>query len=221
MSLPSGLLPPLWFGIANVLCALLLAWILLGRPWKPLKKGVLPHVFMGSCVALMLLWTIEAGISPGLNFHHLGATALTLMFGWQLAIIGSSVIVLGVTLNGMGGWEAFGLHVLLLGVLPVMVSHGIYRLVDTRLPNHFMVYIFLCAFLGAGLAMAVSAFMAVGVFTLSGTYSLERIAYEYLPFFPLIILPEALLNGMTMTLLVGLRPDWVSTFDDERYLNHK
>lgn len=36
-------------------------------------------------------------------------------------------------------------------------------------------------------------------------------------FVPLTSLPEALLNGMAMTLLIVYRPQWVSTFNDERY----
>lgn len=221
MNLPDGLLPHLWTWLADGAFALVLAYVLYTRPWNDPRMAGLSNVFMGACVALMLLWSIEAGISPGLSFHPLGVTALTLMFGWRLAVLAVTVIVFGLTLNGTGGWESFGLNVLLVGVLPALVSYTIYRVADRHLPNHFFVYVFACAFLGAGLAITASAFGIVGVLTAGGAYTLERVSYEYLPFLPLIILPEALLNGMVTTLLIGLRPEWVSTFDDERYIKNK
>lgn len=221
MNLPDNLLPPFWTWLANGALAALMAYVLYSRPWNAIRASEHSNVFMGACVALMLLWSIKAGVSPGLTFHPLGVTVLTLMFGWRLAVIAATVIVFGITLNGMGGWHTFGLNVLLTGVVPAVVSYAIYRVVDQRLPNNFFVYIFACAFLGGGFAVAVSAFGIAGVLVGSGAYPLERIIYEYLPFFPLIILPEALLNGMVMTVLVGLRPQWVSTFDDSRYINNK
>jgi uncharacterized membrane protein len=33
--------------------------------------------------------------------------------------------------------------------------------------------------------------------------------------------PEAFTTGLMLTLLVVYKPQWVSTFDDERYLNDK
>lgn len=221
MNLPDNLLPPFWIWLANGAFAVVLGYVLYNRPWNALRAVELSNVFMGACVALMLLWSIKAGISPGLTFHPLGVTVLTLMFGWRLAVLAATVIVAGVTLNGMGGWQALGLNVLLVGVIPALVSYVIYRVVDRKLPNNFFIYIFACAFLGAGLAMTISAFGIVGILAGGGVYTLERISYEYLPFLPLIVLPEALLNGMAMTLLVGLRPQWVSTFDDERYIKNK
>lgn len=221
MNLPDNLLPPFWTWLANGTFAVVLGYVMYNRPWKAIRAVELSNVFMGACVALMLLWSIKAGISPGLTFHPLGVTVLTLMFGWRLAVLAATVIVVGVTLNGMGGWQALGLNVLLAGVIPVLVSYAIYRVVDRKLPNNFFIYIFACAFLGAGLAMTISAFGIIGILAGGGVYTLERISYEYLPFLPLIVLPEALLNGMAMTLLVGLRPQWVSTFDDDRYIKNK
>ena len=76
--------------------------------------------------------------------------------------------------------------------------------------------LFLTAFTGA--VMTVSSFAAIAFVTTAGIYPIEYIFREYLPFVPLTSLPEALLNGMAMTLLVVYRPQWVSTFDDERYI---
>jgi uncharacterized membrane protein len=221
MNIPDGLLPDVWLWAAHVLFVAILGTAVFAAPWSRLKDNETLHVFLGTCVGLMLLWSIRAGISPGLSFHHLGATLLTLMFGWRLAIVGLSLVLFATTLNGMAGWESFSVNALVMVVLPVMLSQAVYRVVDRKLPNHFFVYIFLCAFLAAALSMAASASAAVWVLSASGVYSMERMAYEYLPFFPLMVFPEALFNGMVMTALVGLRPGWVCTFDDERYLKFK
>ena len=52
----------------------------------------------------------------------------------------------------------------------------------------------------------------------SGTYSWHTISADYLSVWPLLLFPEALLNGMTMTLLAVYRPYWVNTFFDREYL---
>ncbi|MCP5086888.1 MAG: hypothetical protein GY952_08825 [Rhodobacteraceae bacterium] len=57
----------------------------------------------------------------------------------------------------------------------------------------------------------------VTVLLATGTYTLDRIAYEYLPFLPLYLLPEGLLNGMLTAIFIGLRPEWLTTFDEASY----
>ena len=44
---------------------------------------------------------------------------------------------------------------------------------------------------------------------------------EYLPFFLLLAFSEAWLGGMATTLMVVFRPEWVTTFDDRRYLTRR
>ena len=51
--------------------------------------------------------------------------------------------------------------------------------------------------------------------------SSEWLSYQYYPYFPLIFFSEAFVNGMIMTALVALRPGWVSSFDDNLYINNK
>jgi len=85
---------------------LLLAAVLRGS-WRRLRDGTQLNVFLGTSVAIMVLWTLKAGVMPGLNFHFLGASLLTLMFGGLLATVGISIVLFGITLSGMGGWEVF------------------------------------------------------------------------------------------------------------------
>ena len=221
MNFPDGLLPAAWLWFGHILYWPLLWHALRTAPWYHLREAESMHVLLGAVVAVLLLWTMQAGFVQGMNLHLLGATLLTLMFGWRFALLCMSVVLLGATLNGGGGWLVFPINALLLGALPVLVSHGVFRFADRKLPNHFFIYIFLCAFFGAAIAMGSVGLVSSLVLNLAGVYSFEYIHYNYLRYFPLLMFPEAFITGMIMTLLVVYYPRWVSTFDDARYLkNH-
>lgn len=221
MNFPYHLLPNAWLWGGLVGYVLAFAWAAYKAPWRWLLRSEHSHVYFGTTVILLLLWSMHAGTMEGLEYHYLGATLMTLMFGWPLAIVGMSIVLLGLVLNGTSDWQAFPLNVLVMGVLPVFVSQFFYFLVDRRLPNHFMTYIFIGAFLGAGVAIGIALSVAAGILILSGVYSLARLGREFFPYVPLMIFPEAIITGMLLTVMVGLRPTWVSTFDDERYLKGK
>ena len=149
MNLTDTLLP------ADLLFFAYFVWLLVGlqavrvAPWRTfLSTAKLQHVFLGASAVLFLMWIFEIGVRPALGFHLLGVTVYTLMFGWSLSIIGSSLIMLAVT-AGSGDWAALAMNALLLSVLPVSVSYGVYALVDRYLPHHLFIYIFLCAFFNA------------------------------------------------------------------------
>jgi len=218
MNLPDGLFPAAWSWFGSGFYVLVLVMALVRANWGRLRDSSQFNLFLGTSVALMVLWTIKAGITPGLNFHFLGATLLTLMFGWPLAIIAMSVVVLAVTLNGMSGWQVLSINALLMGVLPVSVTWLIYRLVDRYLPRHLFIYIFLCGFFGAALAMAVTGLVSTGLFVLGDVYSFDHLLQQYLPFYLLMVFPEAIITGTCITLLVVYRPHWVETYDEDAYL---
>jgi uncharacterized membrane protein len=67
---------------------------------------------------------------------------------------------------------------------------------------------------------AVTVFAVVGLLVQTGIYPMDRISQEYLPFLPLYLFPEGMLNGMLTTVFIGLRPQWLITFDDDSYLKH-
>jgi uncharacterized membrane protein len=169
----------------------------------------------------MGIWSIKTGIRPGLNFHLLGATLLTLMFGARLAMVGLAVVLLGVTLAGMAGWTALGVNWLITGMLPVTLSYLLYATADRKLPNHLFVYIFVSAFIGAGLVVFLTGLVTTLMLALSGTYARTYLTQNYLPYYILIGWSEAMLTGMAVTLMAAFRPAWLSTFSDVRYLKTK
>jgi len=221
MNIPDHLLPAAWYWLAHVVALAVLALSWRRAPFAALKEGWRLNLLLGACVALMALWSIKTGVKPGLNFHVLGATALTLMFGWPLALFALAAVTVGTTLAaGADAWEALSLNFLLMGALPVAVSHGVFRFVDSKLPNHFMIYVFLCGFFGAALAMAATGLAATLVMALSGAYAPAYLTSQYLPYFILMGWSEAMLTGMAVSLMAVYRPAWVSTFDDSRYLHN-
>jgi uncharacterized membrane protein len=218
MNLTDSLLP------ADLLFFAWFVWLLVGiqalraAPWRAfLASSKLQHVFLGASAALFLMWIFEVGVRPALGFHFLCVTVYTLMFGWSLGVIGASLIMTGVTVLS-GDWAALAMNTLLLGVLPVSISYGVYRLVYRYLPHHLFIYIFLCAFFNAMLAAGAAVLALATLLVLTETYAFTRLSHDYLPYLPLYLFPEGLLNGMTTMALIGLRPDWLKTYDDDIYL---
>jgi uncharacterized membrane protein len=50
------------------------------------------NVWLGMIVMLTLVWSLKAGVKPGLDLHMLGATVFTLSFGPHLAFVGLSLV---------------------------------------------------------------------------------------------------------------------------------
>lgn len=220
MNLVSSHIPAAWLTTLWLLLAGLFILMWRQASWRMLKSPANLNVFLAATVALLALWLIRAGIRPGLNFHLLGATALTLMFRPWFALLAIALVIAGITFHN-GQLAAFPANLLLMGVLPVSVSWAIYRLVDSRLPNHMFIYIFLNCFFGAALAMGSVGAGSTLFAAVSGAYPLDYLLENYAPFYFLMAWAEAFATGMIMTLLVVYRPEWVSTFDDRRYLQSK
>ena len=179
------------------------------------------NVWLGLVVVLTLVWSLKAGVKPGLDLHLLGATLFTLSFGPHLAFVGLSLVLFGITLNGEGGFLAYAINLLLMAGVGVMLSEGIYRLVLRLFPRHFFVYIFINGFFGSALTVFGVGLAATVLLGLAGVYSWDYLVSEYLPYFMLLGFSEAWLSGMLMTVFVIYRPGWVMTFDDSSYLANK
>lgn len=221
MNLPDNLLGEAWCWAAWAVWLPLIARSLFKAPWGRLRESEQLNVWLGMVVALTVIWSLNAGIKPGLPLHLLGATVFTLCFGPHLAFVGLCLVLAGVTLNGAAGQAAFALNALLLGGVSVGVAQTFQSLVFRFLPTHFFIYVFINGFVGAALT-TLAVGLAVTIFlSLSQTYAWEYLVSEYFPYFMLLGFAEASLSGMVMTLLVVYRPRWVVTFEDSRYLTNK
>jgi uncharacterized membrane protein len=221
MNFPAQLFSSGWSIAAFLPLVALWVWSLRKGDWRRLRNATQLNVWAGTIVALVLLWSMRAGVQPGLNFHLLGAMAFVLMFGPQLAIAGLSIVLAAVTLNGAAAWSAYALNALVMVAVPVLFAHGLYRLVERWLPNHFFVYVFVTAFLGAALTMGATGLAATLLLYAADVYSAHYLLHDYLPYYLLLGFAEATITGMCVTIFVVYRPAWVCTFDDTRYLLNK
>ena len=205
MTFPDALFPQVWALGAFVPLAFVYLWCLRTAPWRRLADAGQLNVWLGTIVLLVLVWSMKAGVKPGLNLHLLGATMFTLMFGRELAIIGLSLVLAGVTLNnellGRAGWEAFALNALVLAVLPSLMADAIRRAVERWLPVNFFVYVFVSAFFGAGLTVMATGVLASCLLWGSGVYPATMLGEDYLPYYFLLGFAEAWLNGALITLM--------------------
>jgi uncharacterized membrane protein len=94
-------------------------------------------------------------------------------------------------------------------------------LARSALPKHFFVYVFVNAFVAGGVAVLASGYAAVWILVGAEAVRLDDLRQGFLPFLPLMLFPEAFLNGFLMSVMVGLRPEWVWSFRDEEYLHGK
>jgi uncharacterized membrane protein len=207
--------------LINIAYAVLLLLAVRYADWRRLWRSSELNLFLVLCLALIGLWSLRAGVSPGLALHYLGMTAMTLVFGWGLAMIGSAVALIGMMVIWGGDWNAFAVNALVVGAIPALVTITVHRLAQRHLPPNFFIYIYINAFLAAGLAILASVLVVAGLLAASDAYSLPRMNYEYLAYLPLLVLPEAILNGMVITAFVVLKPEVVATFDDDVYLKNR
>jgi uncharacterized membrane protein len=213
--------PDYLFWVANALLFAVVLVAFLHAPLKRLWNNEFLHVFLGACVALLLLWNTRAGVLPALNFHLLGVTAVTLMFGWAYAVFAVVIVTVGSIIAQEGQWFTLGLNALVIGCLPVLVTESLLRLARRRLPYNFFIYVYINGFLAAGLSILAASLLGALIMFSVDAASGEWLGYQFLPYLPLIFFAEAIINGMIMTAMVALRPGWVASFDDNLYLKNK
>src|SRR5512145_268706 len=127
MHLTDDLLPAAWYWFGLLALAVLLLRAARNAPWRRLAEPSLLNAWLGAIVALALLWTIRAGIQPGLAFHLLGGTVCTLMFGPHLALVALSLVAVAAACTGsMEPWS-LPLNILLMGGVPIAVSLSVLR----------------------------------------------------------------------------------------------
>jgi len=218
MDLTAVPLPDPWLAASWVIATPLVGWAIRTAPWGRFADSASVHVWYGAIFAAIVLWSLRATVGAGFTFHLLGAAALTLIVGAPLALIGAAVIV-AVSLGVQGGlWENGAIAFLTLGALPIGVTHLVLRLSQSKLPPNFFVYVFVAAYFGAGLSLAVGGIVAATGLWLGGGRPAPLVFGEYVPWLLYLGFGEAMLTGMILTLAVIYRPQWVATFDDARYI---
>ena len=190
-------------------------------PWGRLREPAQLNLLLGFAVGLMLIWSMRAGVKPGLNLHMLGAMAATLALGPWFAVLALALTMSGLMLNGVIEWTDWPINFVLMVMLPIGFAHAFQRAVERWLPAHFFIFVFVIGFAGAALTVMLQGLVASAALVFAGAYSAGFLLTEYLPFFLLLGFSEAWISGAVITLMVVYRPGWVAAFDDRRYLLDK
>ena len=225
MNFPDGLFGQAWIYGAYVPLLLIWAWSLCTAHWRRMLDSAQIHVWLGAIVVLMLAWRMKAEVGPGLTMHFIGATAFTLMFGRQLAIVGLSVVLAATTLNSMYnmpiGWQSFGLNAMAMIAFPVFLAGAILQAAEKWLPSYFFIYIFVAAFFGSAVNVLLTGLASTLLLGAASVYPLGVLFTEFYPSYVLLAFAEAWLTGALITVMLIYLPDWVGTFEDQRYLSQK
>lgn len=218
MELSGQLFDGFWLLVFAAVYAAFLLRALRWANWRRLRDSEQLNVFLGVCVALMVLWVLRTEIQPGLHWHLSGMVLLSLMFGWSFAVLGGSLVLLAMTIAGLNDWNGFAPSALMQVVLPATLAMAVLGLVRAYLPRHPFVFIFVNAFLTGGLVTVLETLATTGLLLSLDAISYDKLSQTYLLFLPLMFFPEGVFNGWMTAILVGYKPDWLSSFDDDDYL---
>jgi uncharacterized membrane protein len=223
MSFVESVLSP-WLLVLSTLISLgVLALVLVRRPWQALLDDrALQHRWLGATLAVALMWQLRAQAVDWLTLHLMFTALLTLIFKAPLALLSLLLVNLAMVALGRVAWPLLGVNLLITGVVPVLVMVGVWRLVDRRLPDNLMVFLFVCGFFGSALATLATGLTAVGLMALGASDPDAMYqAMEYVRFLPLLMPSEAFITGMLLSILLVYHPVWVATFNDHRYIDTK
>ena len=221
MSFAQNVLAPWALILTSLLSLSVVVWALWGRPWQELiDDTALQHRWLGATLAVVLMWQLRAQAVDWLTLHLVFTVLMTLVFKAPLALISNVLINVAMVVIGRNEWMLLGPNVLVTGIIPAAVTGTVWRLVDRRLPDNLMVFLFACGFFGAALATLVVGLSAVLLITVAGTDpDAIYLAQEYARFLPLLMPSEAFITGMLLSILMVYHPDWVATFNDHRYID--
>ena len=188
--------------------------------YKSLYKTSARQTGVLACALVFaLLWRIKAGILTGLDLHILGITAATLILGWRLAILSSLLASALLFSFGQVSFNLLPVQILIGAFIPILLSYLSFVVCYHYLPKHFFVYIFVCAFITAGFIACIKISLGALFYFALGQYNWQELADNYVYLSAIIWFPEAMLNGMAITILITYRPHWVKTFYDKDYLD--
>ncbi|GEB70250.1 energy-coupling factor ABC transporter permease [Pseudoalteromonas carrageenovora] len=174
---------------------------------------------LACAIVFSVLWRIKAGILTGLDLHILGVTAATLVLGWRSAILSSVLASALLTAVGQIELNLLPMQILIGAFIPILLSYLGFLISYQYLPRHFFVYIFVCAFITAGFIACIKISLGALFYLAIGQYNWQELADNYVYLSAIIWFPEAMLNGMAITIMITYRPHWVKTFYDKDYLD--
>lgn len=212
MTMPAGSLMMAYFTLLTACAAT--------AHWRRLADDHRQHAWLGLTVALVLMWNMPAKIGA-IDLHLAGASIAALMFGVRLGAI-SLAVALGVSvITRHASGPEWALQGITFTLLPAFLTVAMQRLVQARLPHHIFVYLFVSGFGATLLANSLSVLMFTWTFSLNWadhSFNAATLPEDYLAYRLLLCWGEAMLTGMLVAIFVVYRPQWVSSFRDDIYL---
>lgn len=221
MNIPNGLISPDLFWLNGFLALLIFGVGLVWSPWRALLHAPERFNLIAASVAfLTMLWLFSSSALPGLSLHFLGLTFVTLLIGWPLALVSGTAALLLLSLIGQVGLSGLGWDMLGMVAPPVFITALINAGAQRFLPPNYFIYLFINSFLAAILGAVAAATVSAGLMLAWGVYTWDTLASSYFPLLPIQWVPEAMINTMLILGATLVRPDWVITFDEQRYFKN-
>jgi len=222
MNLPASLFSADWLWLTNAVFAVFLFRAIRTAPWSTvLKNGIMVNALVGLIIGAFIFWQINAGFRPEFHFHVLGSTLFMLMFGWQIATVTITLVMLATWIRIDAEWMTLGVNGLLMIVIPVLFSDWLLRFSKRNLPKNLFLFVlfngFICGGLSIMLNVSVTTLLLLGL----SHYNWLQIQHYYLVAAPIIMLTEAITTGMMITAFTVFQPQAVMNFSDEEYINGK
>lgn len=206
-----------------VLCLLVYAgallWGLLRINWVELvADSRRQHLLFGSIFVVSVIWLLRKEFDNGLTFHFLGMTLITLMLDWPLALLAGALAQGALVILGLDDAAALGANGILRILVPVLITVGMSRMLERFKPTNLFLYIFISGFFAAALGAVCTMLVGMGLLAWSGSLVAPNSLVELAGYMVMVMFPEGFINGMGVAALVVFHPDWVETFDTDRYL---
>jgi uncharacterized membrane protein len=222
VNLPAQLFASDWLWLANFVFGLLFYRAVRYAPWRSLlDNGTMVNALVGLLFGAFVFWQFNAGIRPGFNFHILGSTLFMLMFGWQIATVSITLVMLATWLRADVGLVTLGINGLLMVALPVLFSEWLLRFSKRRLPKNLFLFVLWNGFFCSMLAIILNVIATTLLLLLLSRYTWGEIQHHYLVATPIIMITEGFVTGMLITAFTVFEPQAVMNFNDEEYLAGK
>ena len=222
MNLPAQLFASDWLWLANFIFGLILYQAIVRAPWRYLlANGIMVNALVALLFGAFVFWQFNAGIRPGFNFHILGSTLFMLMFGWQIATVSITLVMLATWLRADVGLATLGINGLLMVVIPVLFSEWLLRFSKLHLPKNFFLFVLWNGFFCSMLAIVLNVLATTLLLLLLNHHTWWQIQHYYLVATPIIMLTEGFVTGMMIAAFTVFQPQAVMNFSDEEYLAGK
>lgn len=180
---------------------------------KLLKQPLVQQLLAATVCILMVLWQLKGQLPGSPPIHFLGVTCLVLVLGLRLSLLVVPIALFmpmpllallksqQLTVDQLLIWQWLCL------LFAVIQSYLVLLLSQKWLPRQLFVVIFVGGFFNSILSsISYLILMALGFYWFTDTTSFS---IDYLMITPLLAFPEGLLNGMTLTMLLVFKPQWL------------